>query len=180
MSPLLLVLALADPHGFQFTVPEGFEPFPNFQPTATRLYAYGKNLGTPGAVTFTIDLVEGPVVAGEASRSCGALLNDINRTVGKPITQPWQGRDLSGLRMLMTHTFGEVVVLCVDVPIAPNGLSVMVSGRPDNEAALQQTFEAVLSSLENPTPGNALPFVGAGLIVVISLAAWRLRRRRGK
>jgi len=185
MSPLLCALVLhasvvMDPRGFRFAVPDGFEPFPNFQPTATKLYAFGKNLGTPEAVTLTVDLLDGPVTPGQPSRSCGLLLNSINRTVGKPLTQSWQGSELNGLRMLMTHTFGEVVVLCLDVPIAPTGLSVMVSGKPANEAALQQTFEAVLSSLENSRPRSSLPFAVAAVITVILLGLGLRRSRRGK
>ncbi len=181
MSPLLLVLALsalptADPHGFQFTVPGGFEPFPNFQPTATKLHAFGKNLGTPDAVTLTLDVLDGPVVAGSASRSCGALLNAIDRTVGKPITEPWHGSELSGLRMVMTHPFGEVLVFCVDVPIAPNGISLMVSGKPANEVALKQAFEDTLSSLGNTSA--ARPFwLGAPIALIIVIAVVRRRRK---
>ena len=184
MSPLLLVLALSaspisDPRGFQFTVPDGFEPFPNFQPTATKLYAFGKNLGTPDAVTLTIDLLDGPVIPGTASRSCGALLNAIDRTVGKPITQRWQSNELSGLHMVMTHTFGEVVVLCVDVPITPNGLSVMVSGKPANEPALQQSFEGILSSFEKEKPGAQLWLGAAAVLIIVIAVLWRRRRTRG-
>lgn len=181
MSPLLLVVALsalptADPRGFQFTVPGGFEPFPDFQPTATKLYAFGKNLGTPDAVTLTLDVLDGPVVAGSASRSCGALLNAIDRTVGKPITEHWKNTELSGLRMVMTHPFGEVLVFCVDVPIAPNGISLMVSGKPANEAALKQAFEDTLSSLENKSP--AKPFWwGAAVALIIVIAVVRRRRK---
>ena len=181
MSPLLLVLALsalptADPHGFQFTVPGGFEPFPNFQPTATKLYAFGKNLGTPDAVTLTLDVLDGPALAGSASQSCKALLNAIDRTVGKPITESWHGTQLSGLRMVMTHPFGEVLVFCVDVPIAPNGISLMVSGKPANEAALKQGFEDTLSSLGNTSP--AKPFwLGAPVALIIVIAAARRRRK---
>lgn len=185
MSALLCALVLhasvvVDPRGFRFAVPDGFEPFPNFQATATRLYAYGKHLGTPDAITLTVDLLDGPVTPGQASRSCGLLLNSIDRTVGKPITQTWQGSELSGLRMLMTHPFGEVVVLCLDVPISPSGLSVRVSGKPANEAALQQAFDAVLSSLENSRSRSPLPFVGAAVITVILLGLGLRRRGRGK
>ena len=183
MSALFLSLVLqaatvADPRGFQFTLPEGFTPFPNFQPTGFKLHAYGKNLGTPDAITLTIDLVDGPVTAGQPSLTCGLLLNSIDRTVGKPITQRWQALELSGLRMLMTHTFGEVVVLCLDVPIAPNGLTVMVSGKPSNEAALQQTFEGVLSSLENPA-AQPVSFRRRRADHLIALALLRRRHRRG-
>lgn len=181
MSPLLLVLALsalptADPHGFQFTVPDRFEPFPDFQPTATKLYAFGKNLGTPEAVTLTLDLLDGPVIAGTASRSCGALLNAIDRTMGKPITAHWQTTELSGLRMVMTHPFGEVLVVCVDVPIAHQGLSLMVSGKPGNEAAVQQAFDETLSSLQNKSPAS--PFWLGAPVALIIITAVVLRRRR--
>ncbi len=190
MRSLLLAMVLAgagdsrvieDPRGFHFTVPEGFEPFPQFQPTATKLYAYGKNLGSPAAVTFTIDVLDGPTTAGAVSQSCRALMNDMNRTVGTPFHETWKRAELSGVHMVMTHTFGEVVVLCVDVPVTPRALSVMVSGKPANEPALQETFRAVLSSLDVGRPlegGMAAPAGLGAVLVVAGLAAWFLRRRR--
>jgi hypothetical protein len=182
---LALMLAAApviqDPRGFHFTVPEGFEPFPGFRPTATKLYAYGKNLGTPDAITITIDGLQGPANVG--SMSCGELMHSIDRTVGTPHLEKWGSTELSGLRMLMTHVFGEVLVLCVDVPLTPNAISVRVSGKPDNEALLHQTFEAVLSSLEREgSNSNRIP-IGVGAIVLIigatGLLSRRLRKRPG-
>ena len=184
MSTLLLTLMLTasgvveDPRGFSFTLPEGFEPFPGFKPTQTKLYAYGKNLGTPGALTLTIDVLEGPTPPG-ASRSCGALLNSIDRTVGTPITLNWQGTELSGLKMVMTHVFGEVLVYCVDVPVLPNGLSVVVSGKPENAEVLAETFDGVLASLSGRvvhSPGIIFVLLAAVLLVGL-VVFFRLRRR---
>lgn len=170
-----------DPRGFHFTVPAGFEPFPGFQPTATRLYAFGKNLGTPEAVILALDVVDGPLTAGAPSRSCGALMNSIDRTVGKPITEPWQGAELSGLRMLMTQIFGEIVVYCVDVPVLPSALSLKVSGKPTNEALLHDTFQSVLASLETPRSQSFPVFpVVTGIVAgaFLALGWWTRSRRR--
>lgn len=191
MSTLLLALMLTasvdDPRGFHFAVPGGFEPFPGFQPTATaerpgKLYAFARDLGTPDAVVIAIDVLEGPSTAGAASRSCGALMHSIDRTVGKPIAQRWQGEELSGLRMVMTHAFGEVVVYCVDVPLLPNALSVMVSGKPAHEAFLLETFHAVLGSLAGPRaeePFNTPLLVVFALVIAGFLVlGWRARAHR--
>ena len=110
---------VTDPRGFHFTVPAGFEPFPGFKPTATKLYAFGKNVGTPDAMVLAIDLLDVPATAGAPSRSCGELMNSMGRTVGKPITAHWQGQELSGLRLVLTQMFGEIVVYCVDLPCSP-------------------------------------------------------------
>ena len=189
MPTLVLALVIAgstveDPRGFHFTVPVGFEAFPNFQPTATKLYAFGKNLGTPDAVTITIDVLEGPTLSGASSRSCGALLNSINRTIGSPLVEKWRGAELNGLRMLMTHVFGEVLVFCVDLPVSPNALSVMVSGKPANEPLLHDTLSALLGSLtteEKPRDGGAA--LGGALLLILALALGSQmlgKRSRGK
>ncbi len=102
MSLLLALLLTAspgtqvvvDPGGFQFAVPAGFDTFPGFQPTEKKLYAFGKNLGTPNAITVTIDLVDGPVTGGTVSASCGALMNSIDRTIGKPTQERWRDVEL--------------------------------------------------------------------------------------
>ena len=182
MSTLLIAMLLAaggpveDPRGFHFEVPAGFEAFPGFKPTGNKLYAFGKDLGTPGAITLTLDVLDGPAVAGTASRSCGALLNSIDRTVGTPVKESWQGAELSGLRMVMTHVFGEVLVLCVDLPVSPNGISVMVSGKPENEAGLREAFNAVLGSLKQ-TGAHGVSWLELGLVVAVaaSIVAWRIR-----
>lgn len=191
MSLLLALLLTAspdarvivDPGGFQFTVPAGFDAFPGFTPTEKKLYAFGKNLGTPDAITLTIDLVDAPVKAGNVSASCGALMNSIDRTVGKPTQEKWRGTELIGLRMLMTHVFGEVLVFCVDVPGAPKGLSLMVSGKVGNEAALREVFVAVLSSIDEPSSGGGaarfLPHVVIGVVLLV-LGFLRLRRRSAR
>lgn len=195
---LLLVLAVPaaaedidDARGFQVSVPAGFVPFPGFVPTASnggpgKLYAYGKDLGSPHAVIVALDALDGPTIAGEPSRSCQKLLTEIARTVGRPITERWNGNQLSGLRMLMTHGFGEVLVFCVDVPIEPNALSVMVSGKPQNEVLLQETFRSLLGTLKaRSTASRAAP---SGLLVLLAvvlaslagvLIRWRRRRARG-
>jgi hypothetical protein len=169
-----------------FSVPAGFEPFPGFKPTATKLYAFGKNVGTPDAMVLAIDRLEGPTTAGAPSRSCGALMNSMDRTVGKPITEPWQGQELHGLRLVLTQMFGEVVVYCVDVPLEPNAaLSLMVSGKPSNEALIHETFQSALSSLGPPVRESPVPMLvgllGVALLVAVGFGAWRgiraLRRR---
>ena len=172
---------VGDPRGFHFTVPAGFESFPKFQPTATKLYAFGKNLGTPEAVTLTIDVLEGPTRPDGPSRSCGALLNSIDRTIGSPLVEQWRGDKLNGLRMLMTHVFGEVLVFCVDVPVSPNALSVMVSGKPGNEPLLHDVFTALLASLatgEQSHDGVAL--LGGALLLVLAALGYRMRSRPSK
>jgi hypothetical protein len=174
VSLILTAGTVEDPRGFQFDIPPGFEPFPNFKPTATKLYAYGKNLGTPDAVTFTIDALEGPVTAGQPSKSCGLLMKSIDRTVGVETSESWNGTTLSGARLTMTHVFGEVLVLCLDVPVSPNGLSFMVSGKPANEAALRETFRAVLGSLkQSGRSGFSLQWLLL-LIPVAALILWRV------
>lgn len=195
MSTLVLALFIAaageprvveDPRGFRFTVPRGFEPFPGFKPTTTKLHAFGKNLGTPDALTLTIDALEGPATPG-ASRSCGALANSIERTVSSPSPESWRHEDLSGARMMMTHVFGDVLVFCVDVPVKPNGLSVMISGKPQNEAILHETFRATLASIEagrSYEGGFAFSPIVFALVVLLGAAlalSLKLRqRRRGK
>ena len=180
MLLLALVLTAApvvqDPRGFHFTVPEGFEAFPNFRPTSTKLYAFGKDLGTPDAIALTIDALEGP--AGVGSPSCNALMHSIERTIGTPHFEKWGGSELGGLRMLMTHIWGEVLVLCVDVPLTPNGVSVKVSGKPDKEAGLHQTFSAVVASMstEPAGTGGRLP-LALGAIALSLVAAALLSRR---
>jgi hypothetical protein len=182
---LLLALVLTaspvveDPRGFHFTVPEGFEAFPGFVANEKKLYAFGKNLGTAEAITVTLDLVEGPATAGTPSASCGALMNSIDRTLGSGTQEQWRGATLVGLRMLMTHVFGEVLVLCVDVPMAPKGLSLMVSGKPGHEAALRETFNAMLSSIspvERGFPFSPVELLAA--IVAVLFPAWFVRRVR--
>lgn len=171
---------ITDPRGFHFTLPPGFEPFPGFQPTDTKLYAFGTHLGTPQAAILAIDLLEGPTAPGAASRSCGELLNSMDRTVGRPITEPWQGRDLSGLRMTMTQLFGEIAVYCVDVPLTPRALSLKVSGKPANEAFLHDTFRAVLGSMEPPLDEAfgvwVIGLVGS-IAVALSAVVFRALRR---
>lgn len=172
-----------DPRGFQFTLPSGFEPFPGFKPTASKLYAFAKNGGTPDAVILAIDVLDGPTTAGGPSRSCGALMNSMDRTVGKPITEPWQGQQLSGLRLVLTQMFGEIVVDCVDVPVQPNALSLMVSGKPANEAFIQETFRSVLSSVASPSPVQHSPIpilvgvVGSALVLALGLGVRGLWKR---
>lgn len=185
MSTLVLALLIAaageprvveDPRGFRFTVPPGFESFPGFKPTTTKLYAFGKNLGTPHALTLTLDVLDGPATKG-ASRSCSALANSIERTVSSPSPESWRHEDLSGARMVMTHVFGEVLVFCVDVPVLPNGLSLMLSGKPENEAILHETFSATLASIhagEEPV-GSFAPIM-FGVVLLLG-AAWGLSRR---
>ena len=174
---------IEDPRGFQFSLPAGFEPFPGFKPTATKLYAFAKNGGTPDAVILAIDVLDGPTTAGAPSRSCGALMNSMGRTVGKPITERWAGLDLSGLRLVLTQMFGEVVVHCVDIPLEPNALSLMVSGKPANEAFIQETFRSVLSSVTSPSPVQHSPIpilvglVGSALVIALGLGV-RARRKR--
>lgn len=193
MSTLVLALFIAaageprvveDPRGFRFTVPQGFEPFPGFKPTTTKLYAFGKNLGTPGALTLTLDVLDGPATKG-ASRSCGALANSIERTVSSPSPEQWNGGlaprgedgELSGARLVMTHVFGEVLVFCVDVPVLPNGLSLMISGKPENEAILHETFRATLASIHvgEDQVGSFAPIV-FGMVLLLGMA-WALSRR---
>ncbi len=173
---------IEDPRGFHLTVPDGFEAFPGFKPTANKLYAFGKNLGTPEAVTLTIDVLDGPATAGAVSKSCGALMNSIDRTIGKPITEKWGTVELNGLRMVMTHVFGEVVVFCVDVPVTPNAISVMVSGKPANEAVLQETFRSVVQSTVAGGEGGFACSPGIVALVAIAFfaAAWVARRASRK
>ncbi|MDP1823371.1 MAG: hypothetical protein Q8L48_09020 [Archangium sp.] len=187
MPTLMLALLIAaapvveDRRGFTFTVPAGFEPFPGFKPTATKLYAFGKNLGTPGALTLTIDVLDGPATPG-ASRSCATLANSFERTVSSPSLETWLGQELSGARLVMTHVFGEVLVFCVDVPVLPNGLSVMISGKPGNEAILRETFRATLASIRtDDSPMGTFAPIGLALIVALVALSWKMsRHRRGK
>lgn len=170
---------IEDPRGFRFTVPAGFDDFPGFKPTEKKLYAFGRDLGTTDAITVTIELVDGPATAGTASASCGALMSSIDRTVGTGTQESWRGENLVGLRMLMTHVFGEVLVLCVDVPMTPRGLSLMVSGKPSNEPALREVFNAVLASSSPPSSRMGFSWVEVlAAIVAVLFPVWFIRRVR--
>lgn len=191
MSTLMLALLIAaagdsrtveDPRGFTFTVPRGFEPFPGFKPTPTKLYAFGRDLGTPQALTLTLDVLDGPATPG-ASRSCATLANSIERTVSAPSPESWRGEELGGARMVMTHVFGEVLVFCVDVPVLPNGLSLMISGKPGNEPILHENFRATLASIHagGERLGGGAPFVlGLVMLLATALALSRKLKRRGR
>jgi hypothetical protein len=170
MSPLLLALVLAaapeliaDPRGFTFQVPEGFGDFPGFKPAGNKLYAFGKNLGTPNAITLALDAIEGP--PGSTSQNCGKLMA-IDRTVNSPLKERWNGTELVGVRMLMTQMFGEVVVFCLDVPV---GVTLMVSGKPENEPALREAFTSTLASISTPRESSSLevPLALAPLVLVL-------------
>jgi hypothetical protein len=184
MSLLLVTLILAaepvsDPRGFTFQVPEGFSAFPGFTPAGNKLYAFGKNLGTLEAITLTLDAVEGPATPGGPSVNCGKLMQ-IDRTVGAPMTERWNGAELTGVRMVMTHGFGEVVVRCLDVPVKPSGVTLMVSGKPANEPALEDAFRKTLASIsEAKAPGSSPPllWVAAPLSAIFLFVF--VRRLRG-
>lgn len=185
MSPLLLTLMLAAApiaasRGFSFQVPDGFGPFPGFTPKGNKLYAYGRNLGSPEAITLTLDAAEGPVTPGGPSESCRKLMQSIDRTVGSPLKEQWNGTELLGMRMVMTHVFGEVVVLCADVPVKPAGVTLMVSGKAANEPALRETFTSVLSSISTAEEPRPFPvaLVVAGIVSVLFLFVF-VRRVRG-
>lgn len=179
MSLLLLtVLAAApvsDPRGFTFQVPEGFSAFPGFKPSGNKLYAFAKNVGTPQAVTLTIDAVEG--APGKVSENCGKLMQ-IDRTVNSPMSERWNGSELTGVRMVMTHMFGEVVVFCLDVPVKPNAVTLMVSGKPENEAALHQAFTSTLSSI-SPTAEPRSPMIPIAITASVIFLFFFVRRIRG-
>lgn len=172
---LLTVLAAApisDPRGFIFQVPEGFSAFPGFTPNGNKLYAFGKHLGTPNAITLTLDAIDGPVTPGKSSENCGKLMA-IDRTVNSPLKERWKDTELLGVRMLMTHVFGEVVVFCLDVPA---GVTLMVSGKPENEPALRDAFSATLASITTDREASSLevPLALAPLALVL---LYFLRRR---
>lgn len=181
MSPLLLALVLtaapepiSDPRGFTFQLPEGFGAFPGFKPAGNKLYAFGKNLGTPNAITLTLDAIDGPVTPGSSSENCGKLMA-IDRTVNSPLKERWKDTELLGVRMVMTHVFGEVVVLCVDVPA---GVTLMVSGKPENEPALREAFSSTLSTIARAGDSSSLevPLVLAPLaLLLLYFARRRLR-----
>lgn len=181
--PLLLLTVLtaapiSDARGFTFQVPEGFSEFPGFKPTGNKLYAFGKDVGTPQAIALTIDAVETPVTAGQPSAACGKLMK-IDRTVNSPMKEQWQGTELVGVRMVMTQMFGEIVIFCLDVPVKPNGVTLMVSGKPENEAALRDAFTATLASISTPREESrrfVIPL--AALLSVIFLFVF-VRRIRG-
>ena len=180
--PLLLLTVLAgtpisDSRGFTFQLPEGFSAFPGFTPNGNKLYAFGKNLGTPDAITLAIDGLDatpkGP------SENCSKLMS-FDRTVNSPLKEQWNGTELLGVRMVMEQMFGKIVVLCLDVPLQPKSVTLMVSGKPDNEAAVHEAFTQTLASLsgdEEPRH-SPWPIVLATSLSVIFLFFF-VRRIRG-
>jgi hypothetical protein len=169
MSLLLIaVLAAApisDPRGFTFQLPEGFSAFPGFTPAGNKLYAFGKNLGTPNAITVTIDALDAPPTPGAASVNCSKLMS-IDRTVNSPLKEQWSGSELLGVRMAMEHMFGQVIVFCLDVPVQPNGVTLMVSGKPENEPALREAFNSTLSSISAPREASRSYLIPVALSVI--------------
>jgi hypothetical protein len=174
---VLTAAPISDARGFTFQPPEGFSAFPGFTPSGNKLYAFGKNVGTPQAIALTIDAVEGPVTPGKPSENCGKLMS-IDRTVNSPLKEQWNGTELLGVRMVMTQMFGEIVVFCLDVPVKPNSVTLMVSGKTANEAALREAFSATLSSISAPEERRSFVIPLAAMLSVIFLFFF-VRRIRG-
>jgi hypothetical protein len=177
MSLLLLIVLTAaptsDPRGFSFQVPAGFDAFPGFTPNGNKLYAFGKNLGTPNAITLTIDAIDAPQAAGSPSVNCGKLMA-IDRTVNSPHQEKWNGTELLGVRMVMEHMFGQVIVFCLDVPV---GVTLMVSGKPENETALREAFTSTVSSISGAQEALPLPLLVAAPLSVLFLFFFVRRAR---
>jgi hypothetical protein len=58
--------------------------------------------------------------------------------------------------MVMEHMFGQVIVFCLDVPV---GVTLMVSGKPENEAALREALTSTLASIEPPVRHSPIPML---------------------
>lgn len=190
VAPLAALAAgqyVEDGRGFGFEVPDGFEPFPGFERTPApagpgKLYAFGKALGSPSAVVVALDAVAGVQPGTTGSPSCQQLALDIARTTAAPLVESWNGQELTGLRMVMSHAFGEVLVFCVDVPLTPDAVSVRVSGKPANEVLLRETFRSLLATVAltraPPQSPSGLKVLGAVVLASLLGVAWRWARRR--
>ena len=92
-------------------------------------------------------------------------------------------KPLEGQLTIDSSGGATTVAFRVDVPITPKGLSVKVSGKPDREAVLHQTFSAVISSMGSAdSESSRLPvIIGAIALILVAaaLVSRRLRRRPG-
>lgn len=192
----LLILSTApdlqridDPaRGFSFRLPTDFVELPGFEKPAPTV-----RTGTLGTWVRGLEQDDFVIVSLEGlAGTIGREPVDLTGQRGAAqLKEQWRSFEVDGLRLIRQQEDGAMVVLAVQVPLTPNALQVMSSGRVENEPAVHEALVGVLASLEGKSSWlTDEERVAAGLegalrlgvtfLVIAALAslAWRVARKK--
>lgn len=172
---------IEDPaRGFSFTLPGDYVEMPDSHSAG----AWVRHAEEDDFVMIALEGMKGTITRGEL---------ELGRPSATRFVEKWKGFDLDGMRVVEEREGERILVLAVQVPLAPKALQVMTSGLELNEPAVRQALRALLDSLEGRsswltkeeraaanTQGALRLGVTFLLIAGLGLGAWQLRRRRGK
>ena len=181
MALLLQVAANAD-LGYRFTLPDGFEPFPEGRSQQdvvdcwTEIAAASPN----GALVLCVQ------------RMRATLTRDRLKPEDTPAsmqlrTFKWKGFDLDGIRSDTTQGGTQVVILATQVPLRREAIQLILAGPRDQAERVGAIMASTLGSLEGETNwlsseeragrfGNIVGWVGGIAVGVILIRMWRSRQ----
>ena len=175
--------------GFSLDIPAdakevaGFVAPPATQRTGT-LWNWGRKLDSE---EFMVIAIEG--MSGSIGRE---PLDPSKLPAGMSVfPEKWKDFDVQGIRIVKERGDKRIVVLAVQVPLAPTAIQVMTSGLEQNEPALKRTLHEMLASLdgrstwltteERVTAGvTGITRLAITILVVLglTLGVWRLLQRK--
>ena len=175
--------------GFSLDIPAdakevaGFVAPPATQRTGT-LWNWGRKLDSEEFMVIAIEGMSGSIGREPLDPSkLGAGMS--------AFPEKWKDFDVQGIRIVKERGDKRIVVLAVQVPLAPTAIQVMTSGLEQNEPALKRTLDEMLASLdgrstwltteERVTAGvTGITRLAITILVVLglTLGVWRLLRRK--
>ena len=189
MSHVILLIALllqsqasSPEFGYRFTVPEGFEPYPEGKATNADLIDCWSDrpADSTRAMVLCVMRMRG-VLPREAMKQSEL---PANTTL---VNYRWRSFDVQGLRTVTSQNGDSVFALVVQVPLRREAIQITYAGSADQEAVGDNLMRATLASFEGETNwltsterserlGKA---VGAWIVLaIVVVVALVIRKRR--